>query len=183
MEEIGRRLRETQTELHVNRNLSRPGFDEETRAFQQKRLQILAGTLAIVTAVLLAAFIAANATSHDSDPLGRVVIYTLFEFPNALVTGLVVVSGGLWWLLRSRQLPPPALTAAWIPAVSSDFPSPFAPKSLIDGPPGTSDAAGASIFAILNNSADELETNRHNETIPAKIARTILATSFSLLNY
>jgi tRNA A-37 threonylcarbamoyl transferase component Bud32 len=105
-------LQETQTELRVDTELSRPAFDDETRAFLQRRLNLLAGTLAIVTAVLLALFIVANATKPDSGPLARVVFHTLFEFPNALVTGLVVVSGGLWALLSSRRLSSPALAAA-----------------------------------------------------------------------
>ena len=104
--------RETQTELRVDRELSRPAFDDETRAFLQRRLHLLAGTLAIVTAVLLASFIAANVSTPGSERLTRVVFHTLFEFPNALVTGLVIVSGGLWALLSHRQLSSPALAAA-----------------------------------------------------------------------
>jgi len=73
---------------------------------------MLAGTLAIVTSVLLASFIVANASSPGSDRLARVVFHTLFEFPNALVTGLVIISGGLWALLSSRKLSSPALAAA-----------------------------------------------------------------------
>ncbi len=106
------RLRETQTELRVDRERSRPAFDDETRAFLQRRLRLLAGTLAIVTAVLLTLFVAANINSSEGQHLSRVVFHTLFEFPNALVTGLVFLSGGLWALLTRRQLSSPILAAA-----------------------------------------------------------------------
>jgi serine/threonine-protein kinase len=105
-------LRDTQTELRVGREPSRPAFDEETRAFLQRRLRLLTGTLAIVTSVLLALFIVANATNPENDHLAGVLFHTLFEFPNALVTGLVIVSGGLWALLSSRHLSSPSLAAA-----------------------------------------------------------------------
>jgi len=82
---------------------SNPGFDEETRDFQQRRLRLLTGALTVFTGILLVGFMAANISTSTAE-LGTVVYGVLFRFPNALVALLFGVSCGFYWLLRASRL-------------------------------------------------------------------------------
>lgn len=90
------------------RTLSSPGFDEETRRYMQGRLRILTGTVASITAILAAAFLASLLWNTEAGIVAEVVTFCT-EPPNAILFWMVVGSSAMWLLLRRRQLSHTAL--------------------------------------------------------------------------
>lgn len=84
-------------------------FDEETRAHVQARLRLMTGTVAALTGALWLVFVVVKIAS-GSPPLGVLQDY-LFEFPNAVLSFLVIVASSLHLVLRFARPTPRWLTA------------------------------------------------------------------------
>lgn len=87
--------------LHAGQSLGSPGFSEESRAHLQGRLRVLTGSMAIITLSLGVLFIFSLSSSGRG--LANALRVFTTTFPNAMVFLLIVLSGGLYGVLRWRH--------------------------------------------------------------------------------
>jgi len=92
----------------ITNDPSSPRFEQETRRYLQHRLRLLAGAVALLTAVLGVAFVA-SLVGRTEGPVWRVPMEFATVFPNSVLFWMIVSTATIFEMLRRRAWSPPWL--------------------------------------------------------------------------